>query len=258
MMLAKKYSSQEVCQVLSFPCIIYHFEPLERKLIYSIICVMLLISFTYSQSNILSDFLPLITLRAGSSGAVLFPTSSLLPKGTEGGGVSGTRSHFFGAEIVYGRTNNLETGFFYYGAKERSIGGMALKQRLGEKVSAGLSLFQGKIRGVKGFIVTSFSPKKSFSFHLGCGVLFWKYENLKRQELLPYISLIWEVSNRWRLAAGVQDRRDFANKPSYFLSIHSQLNHQFQLGLGIVQSGFSKRPLLFASFGIDEDIFARP
>ncbi|MEM2250280.1 MAG: hypothetical protein QXP16_06260, partial [Candidatus Bathyarchaeia archaeon] len=51
MMLAKKYSRQEVCQVLSFLCFIYHFEPLERKLIYSIICVMLLISFTYSQSN---------------------------------------------------------------------------------------------------------------------------------------------------------------------------------------------------------------
>lgn len=339
-MLAKKYSRQEVCQVVDYTCAICHIVPLEKKgdeektlkvavkeiakevktykrchitpqlkelswkvngmvikrltkrkrllcpyfenkkkdtngkcllyylihrlynnLTHLIICVISLIGLIYPQSDTLSDFLPLTTLRGGSSGTVLFPTNSSLPKGTQAGGVSSIQYHLAGAEIVYGRTNNMEIGFFHFFKPDdatRSIGGIALKQRLGGRVSAGLSLFQGKIHGVKGFLVTSFLPEKSLSLHLGCGVLYWKYGNLKRQELLPYMSLIWEMSKRWRLVVGVQDRRDFATKPSYFLSIHSHLNRQIHLGLGLVQSGFSERPLLFVSFAMDKDIFAHP
>lgn len=184
-------------------------------------------------------------------------------------GIAGHHYLYFGASYSLSPKTNL---WLYHSRvlgrfedEHLQMSGVLLKQKVAENLAVGILLQWGNQRGEEIFaaaklpLVTAkrneheeegeekWSP--TLDLHIGIMWARWRGE-WEGEEWLPYFGLVWSPTRNWTVTAEIRERQKNFLKPAWMLAIHRQINRQWQLILGVTQSGLSDRPYPFVGLGI--------
>lgn len=215
---------------------------------------------------------------------ILNPTATFAGKG-EGGfgafymfdktrrapqGIAGHHYLYLGTSYAFSPKTNLwvyhSRVLGRYEDEHLQMSGLMLKQEVIENLAIGILAQWGNQRGEEIFAVARLpilkvrnnkgesEPNKSrwsatLDLHFGLMWARWRGE-WEGEEWLPYIGLTWQPSEGWLLTAEIRERQKNFLKPAWMIAVHHQVSRQWQLIVGVTQSGLSDRPYPFFGLGL--------
>jgi len=148
-----------------------------------------------------------------------------------------------------------------YEDEHLQMSGLLIKFKAAKNLAVGGLLQWGNERGGEIFVAAKlpllaskegeheeekWSP--TLDLHIGAMWAKWRGE-WEGEEWLPYIGFVWQPARGWTVTAEIKERQKGFLKPAWLFSVHRQLNRQWQLVLGMSQSGLSDRPYPFIGVG---------
>ncbi len=194
--------------------------------------------------------------------------TSKAPQGTAG-------HHYFYFGTSYGLSSR--TGFWVYHSRvlgryedeHLQMSGLLLKHQVAKNLATGILAQWGNQRG-EGIFVAARLPlietktelkgenenehgemQRLSVLDLHAGIMWTKWRGeWEGEEWFPYIGLSWQPRKGWLVTAEIRERQKDFLKPSWMIAIHRQLNREWQLVVGLSQSGLSDRPYPFFGLGV--------
>jgi hypothetical protein len=182
--------------------------------------------------------------------------------------------HYLFLNATYGLSPKTDILVFHsrvlgrYEDEHLQMSGLILKQRLSKNLALGIEGQWGNQRGIQVFGALRMPLQKEretehgeeaergeeheraspLNLHLGVFWARWRGE-WEGEEFVPYGGLSWQPTKGWLVTAELRARQKSFLKQSWMIAVHRQLNRNWQLTLGLVQSGLSDRPYISLGLG---------
>ncbi|MEZ8220937.1 hypothetical protein GG496_001107 [Candidatus Fervidibacteria bacterium JGI MDM2 JNZ-1-D12] len=185
-------------------------------------------------------------------------------------GVAGHHYLYFGSSYSLSHQTNLwvyhNRVLGRYEDEHLQMSGFLLKQKVTKNLAVGILAQWGNQSGEEIFaaarlpIIKAKESKNeneheetrwSATLDLHVGVMWarWRGE-WEGEEWVPYTGLTWQPAKGWVVTVEIRERQKDFLKPSWMVSIQRQLNRQWQLIIGLSQSGLSDKPHPFIGLGL--------
>lgn len=144
--------------------------------------------------------------------------------------------------------------------------GLLVKQRVGSQMAVVFLIQAGNQKGLELGAAVRLPLKKGakmqpaneqeatdradrLDLHIGWIWARWRGEWVG-EERFPYAGVTWQMKNGWRTTAEIADRKKQFLKPSWMIAVHPPIGRDWQVVVGLHQSGLSDRPYPFIGAGV--------